>query len=97
MKRIYTDEIKFLKKGTVLRYTSYDYNEDNKQIFFDAIIEFNIIDTKYDDSCVICNLLHLKESQVQWSSRYVNFYLDLEDDEEVYYMGPKEDYPEYFV
>jgi hypothetical protein len=96
MKRIYTDEINFLKKGTVLHYINYD-SKDSKEIFFDAIVEFDRIENTTGGEVVVCNLLHLKESQVQWGSNYVNFYPGLEDDEEVYYMGPKEDYPEYFV
>jgi hypothetical protein len=93
MKRIYTDEINFLKKGTVLHYINYD----SEEIFFDAIVEFDRIENTTGGKVAVCNLLYLKETQLDWGSNYVNFYPGLEDNEEVYYMGPKEDYPEYFV
>jgi hypothetical protein len=99
MKKIYTDEIGFLKKGTILHYIMYnDRKNGDESKFFDAIVEFDRIETtSNNEKYAICNLLHLIESQIDYNSKYVNFSVDLENDEEVCYLGQKEDYPEYFV
>ena len=100
MKKYNNEEIKTLKKGDIIHYKSFNRNiEDHQQpdVFFDAIMEFVEFSESNTDVIALCNLLVLNYCDVNWESSQVNFYIDLKEDEELYYIGPGEKFPEYFI
>jgi DNA-directed RNA polymerase delta subunit len=69
----------------------------DKSIFFDAILEFKEIMKYGFEDMIKCKLLTLNYSEINWDSNVVNFYTNLGLDEKVFYIGPKEKFPEYYV
>jgi len=98
MKRIYQKEILNLKKGDILHYISYN-DSYHKTIFFDAFIQFKEIKRSGIGTIAICKILVLNSCEGEWGTENCNFYTDINPGEDVvvYYIGPGEKFPEYFI
>jgi hypothetical protein len=95
MKKIGSTELEILTKGDLIQYKT--YMKENDDLYFDAVLEFDHIKKGTIEDLVCTELVDLIYCKNGWESKRVNFFLELSLTDEVFYIGPKEKFPEYCI
>jgi molybdopterin converting factor small subunit len=93
MKRIYVDEIKKLKEGDVIHYVN---RYSHGGVFLDVI--FRITDIHDRIEGVVLHQIYYDDDDKKWGKGdSIAFIPNITKEEEVYYMGTIEEFPEFMV
>ena len=96
MKRIYVDEIRKLKKDDVIRYTNY---YSSGKVFLDVIFRITKDFEPKDDRIkgVVLHQIYYDDDEKWGRGDSIAFISNITKEEDVYYMGTVEEFPEYMV